>query len=168
MTYTYNIDHHFPRFKFVGVRLFFVLMPSHAHHLDVKPDNIEFSGTGLPYPTLPVYAQSLLDADNGVDLDDLVDGMDLTLEWGEQYLDLNGTIDGEYKWWRTKLALNCSDDQQRPAASFNPAKRRDVWMKAVAAESKKMRQTWKYEPDNATRFRKIGSKDPRVQKSDYC
>lgn len=168
MTYTERIDHHFARFKFIGLRLFFVIMPSHAHHLDLKPDIVEFSGTGLPYPTLPAYAQSLLDGSNGVDLEDLVDGMDLTLEWGEQNLDLDGTVDADWIWWKTKLAYNCSDDNQRPAASFNPSKRRDVWSKYVTAEAKKMRQGWKYQPNRATRFRRIGSKDPRLRERDYC
>ncbi|PGH15234.1 hypothetical protein AJ79_02599 [Helicocarpus griseus UAMH5409] len=111
MSYPYNISHHFPRFKFVGLRLFFVIIPSHAQHLDLKPDNIEFSGTGLPYPTLPVYTQSLLDAEDLVDLNDLIDGMDLTLEWGEKHLDLNGTVDGDYIWWRTRLVYDYPDDE---------------------------------------------------------
>lgn len=52
--------------------------------------------SGAPYPNLEVFAQSLLDTQRLVDLTDLVDGMNLTEEWGEQHLDLDKTSDVLY------------------------------------------------------------------------
>jgi len=40
-----------------------------------------------------MYAQSLIDTKNSVDLQDLIDGMNLSEEWGEENLDLEGTTD---------------------------------------------------------------------------
>lgn len=155
MTYPGSIDHHFPRFKFVGLRLFFVILPSHACHLQVEPNTVESSATGLPYPALPTYAQSLLDTSNEVDLDDLIDGMDLTLEWGEKNLLLDGTVDADWIWWKTKLAFDYPDDgdREKPAWYSNPDKRRDIWRQKVSIEAKKERQGWKLQPGRTTRFR---------------
>jgi hypothetical protein len=95
--------HLFPRFKFKGLRLFFILMSSQACHLPCSFENIEYSHMGLPYPKLPIYAQSLLDIMNFVNLDDLIDGMNLTLEWGIQNLELEGTIDADWARWKADL-----------------------------------------------------------------
>lgn len=57
----------------------------------------------LPYPKLPIYAQSLPDTMNFVDLEDLIDGMNLTLDWGMENLDPDGIIDGD--WDRRKAEL---------------------------------------------------------------
>jgi hypothetical protein len=67
------LDHFFPRFKFVGIALFFVLMPAKAFHIDCGEETIEHSATGLPYPRLPVYAASLIDNHNMGDLEEVVD-----------------------------------------------------------------------------------------------
>ncbi|KAH9874916.1 hypothetical protein J1614_004404 [Plenodomus biglobosus] len=91
-----GIEDYFPRFKFVGLRLFFILMSSQAHDIPCKPENIEYSQMGLPYPKLPIYAQSLLDTRNFIDLVDLIDGMNLTRKWGEENLNLEGTINADW------------------------------------------------------------------------
>ena len=54
---------------------------------------MERSLNGLPYPQLEVFAPSLLDTLDSVDLEDLVDGMNLTEQWGIENLDLSGTND---------------------------------------------------------------------------
>ena len=146
-------------------------MPSEACHLEVKSENIEFSPIGLPYPTLPVYAQSLLDGGNGVDLDDLIDGMNLTPEWGEENLLLEGTVDADWIWWKYNVAHDRNLKNvagEKPPWYSNPDKRRGIWAKQTSPQAKKARQTWKYEPDRETRFRKAGSKDPRLQVREDC
>ncbi|KAI2184890.1 hypothetical protein LOZ20_006865, partial [Ophidiomyces ophidiicola] len=168
LSYSERIDFAYPRFKLAGLSLFFILMPSEACHLDVTPANIDFSAMGLPYPTLPVFAQSLLDGNPGVDLEDLIDGMDLTLDWGEQHLDLGGTVDADWIWWRFSIAYDFNYEDERPPWYSSPDKRRDVWAKQTSPEAKKTRQSWKYRPNYATRFRKIGSKDPRSLYRNYC
>ena len=155
MTYVGSIDHHFPRFKFVGLRLFLVILPSHACHVEIGPETVKLSTSGLPYPALPTYAQSLLDTNNEVDLDDLIDGMDLTLKWGEENLQLDGNLDADWIWWKTKLAFEYPDggNEEKPAWYANPDKRSDIWASKVTVEVKRARQGWKHQEGRTTRFR---------------
>lgn len=164
-----GIEHLYPRFKFVGLRLFFVLMTSQACHLPCEPKNIEYSHTGLPYPKQHVFAQGLLDTWNLVDLEDLVDGMNLTVEWGEANLDLEGTIDADWGRWRADaLHDGKASIGDVPMWCSHPMKRRDVWEETVSAEAKRYRQRHKYLPINETRFWKRGQKDPRSRKREFC
>ncbi|KAI9844972.1 MAG: hypothetical protein M1837_005116 [Sclerophora amabilis] len=164
-----GMEHLYPRFKFVGMALFFTLMSSQACHLPCDPNNIEYSHNGIPYPKLPAYAQSLLDTWNIVDLDDLVDGMNLSLKWGEENLDLEGTIDAEWGRWRAD-ALHGGKAEAGfiPRWCSNPKKKRDIWAETVSAEAKKNRQGWKYSAKYETRFSKFGRQDPRLTKRDFC
>ncbi|OAL44274.1 hypothetical protein IQ07DRAFT_522236 [Pyrenochaeta sp. DS3sAY3a] len=133
-----------------------------------KPENFEpFRPSALS--RLPIYAQSLLDTVNYVDLDDLIDGMNLTREWGLKNLNLDGTVDGDWGRWRADF-LN---DGQTPEGMVpnwcaNPKKRLDIWTEKVSDEAKKARQGFKYLPIYETRFWKRGQKDPRLRKRDYC
>ncbi|KAL9618325.1 MAG: hypothetical protein Q9160_006975 [Pyrenula sp. 1 TL-2023] len=164
-----SIEHLFARFKFVGLALFFVVMSSQACNLPCKPENFEYSQTGIPYPKLHVYAQCLLDTLSYVDLDDLVDGMILTEEWGEANLDLQGFVDTKWGRWKADFTNNGKAPQDRiPMWCHKPPERRTIWVNAAAKEGKKSRQGLKYSELNETRFRKRGSKDPRLRKRDYC
>lgn len=164
-----GLEHLYPRFKFVGLSVFFILMTSQAWDMPCKPENIEYSHNGIPYPKLPVYAQSLLDTWNGVDLDDLVDGMNLTPEWGEENLNLEGTVDTEwFRWREIVLYGEKARHDQTPSWCSNPMKRRDIWHDTASAEAKERRQGWKFLPINETRFRKRGQKDPRLRRREYC
>ena len=100
-----GMEHLFPRFKFKELRLFFILMSAQACHMPCRPKHIEYSQTGLPYPKLPIYVQSLLDTRRFVDLEDLIDGMNLTLDWGIENLNLEGNLDADWDEWRTNLLI---------------------------------------------------------------
>ncbi|WEW56323.1 hypothetical protein PRK78_001766 [Emydomyces testavorans] len=114
---------------------------------------------GLPYPKLQVYVQSLIDSRNLVDLEDLVDGMDLSEEWGEQSLDLNGSTDAE--WARNYIKALEADKARLIYIDPEPTPKREIWQECV--QNKQRRMGWKYPPEiYATRFRKFGSKDPRL------
>lgn len=68
-----------PHFKFVRIRLSILLVPASEVCLAVdREDSIVHGKTGLPFPSLPVFVQSLLDSKNLVDLEDLIDAMN----WG--------------------------------------------------------------------------------------
>jgi hypothetical protein len=164
-----GMEHLFPRFKFEGLRLFFILMSAQAWHIPCRPENIEYSSTGLPYPKLPIFAQSLLDTRNFVDLEDLVDGMNLTLNWGIENLDLEGTIDTDWARWKAKLLFGeQAPEDDVPGWCADPKKRLSAWTEMVSDEAKKMRQGHKYLPIYETRFWKRGQKDPRLRKREYC
>lgn len=76
-----SLLHTFPGIKVKNVALCLVRFLSEDAHLDLSATNIERDHSWVPYPTLEVFAQSLLDTNNKVDLTDLVDGMNLTEEW---------------------------------------------------------------------------------------
>ena len=158
-----GLEDYYPRFKFVGLRLFFILMSDHACHLDCRSANIEHSTSrGIPFPTLPVYAQSLLDSLNIVDLEDLIDGMNLTPEWGEEHLDLEGTPDTQWGRWKADLVSGGKATEDNvPRWCFKPPLRRELWMKKTSSEAKRQRQGLKHNPNYETRFWRKGRKDPR-------
>lgn len=87
--YIWSLLHTFPRFKVIGKALCFTLIPSDDAHIDCIPPNIEYSQMGLPYPTLEIFAQSLLDTNDITAITGLIDGMDLTEQWGLEFLKLD-------------------------------------------------------------------------------
>ncbi|EEP79008.1 predicted protein [Uncinocarpus reesii 1704] len=119
---------------------------------------------------LSVYAQSLLETLNLVDLDDLVDGMDLTTEWGETNLKLDGTADAAWGRWRADFLNNGekAEDGDIPQWCFNPPNLLEIWQETTSPEAKQHRQGWKYHPRMATRFRRHNQKDPRLRTRLYC
>lgn len=65
-------------------------------HIVCDPSNLTRSPRGLPYPKLDVFIQSCLDTNNMLQLCDVIDGTNVTEEWGEKHLDLEGTNDVEW------------------------------------------------------------------------
>ncbi|CAD6569953.1 MAG: hypothetical protein ASARMPRED_003330 [Alectoria sarmentosa] len=160
-----SAKHHFPRFKFVNTALFFVLVPAQDCHVPCKPVNFELGQTGMPFPKLDVFAQSLLDTNNGVDLEDLVDGMNLSMEWGEENLDLDGTIDEAWVTW--KIEALKKQGQTSHCWLKAPKSRRELWQNTVSADRKKRGQGWKYNAAYETRFWRRGQRDPRRRKGGF-
>ena len=94
--------------------------------------------------------------------------MDLTLQWGRENLDLDGTVDADWTRWRAGVlhadALHVDgngdgDDDNKanesnhiPAWCSNPPKRLDIWTEKVSDEAKKRRQGFVYSSMYATRF----------------
>lgn len=109
-----------------------------------------------------MYAQSLIDTKNSVDLQDLIDGMNLSEEWGEENLDLEGTTDTE---WLERYVYVLRQDGVQGMFIFvdpTPVPRREIWTDSVRNEQRRI--GWKYPPEiYATRFRRrrSASKDPR-------
>ena len=98
--------------------------------------------TGLPFPSLPAFVQSLLDdvsITSYADLADLVDAMDLSEEWAAA----NGV----------KVS-----DEPYPRTRYSPRKR---WERITRTKQKRM--GLKYDPRiYATRYRKHNERDPRM------
>jgi hypothetical protein len=149
-----------PRFKVVGVSVVIALAPAESLCLPLATTAISATAStttstttttttpgpivrgprsGLPFPSLPALAQSLLDAANFSDLEDLVDGMDLTAEWAAQE------------------GLRVTDDVD----PFTGWSRRQAWERLLAR--KQARMGAKYDPRYyATRFVRRGSR-PRLR-----
>lgn len=179
LTMPNSLDHKYPRFKAIGRKDFWLLLPAGYCHLDCRPENVEWSlgkvfllylgilhsnlnfQGNLPYPKLSVYMQSLIDTKSFVDLADLVDGMNPPEEWGELNLNLNGYTD---MGWLEKRVGALREDGTQDMFIFvdsRPVSQRGIWQDIV--RSKQRRMGWKYSPERyATRFRKHGSKDPRT------
>jgi hypothetical protein len=169
MSRVQGMENLYPRFKFKGLRLFFILMSAQSCHMPCRPEHIEYSQTGLPYPKLPIYVQSLLDTRNFVDLEDLIDGMNLTLDWGIENLDLEGGFDADWDEWRSNLLIGGIEMGNHISMWRDiPEKRLDAWTKRVSDEAKKIRQGHKYLPQYETRFWRRGQKDPRLRKRELC
>ena len=150
----------FPRFKAKKSTDFWVLVTASFAHMPCEPGNIEKSKGHLPYPSLAVYAQSLLDTQNDVDLEDLVDGMNLSEEWGEQHLDLDK--DTDVQWARRQIAvyIETGIDEMFVSLDTEPRKTRVDWQRVSRNTEARIgfkKSTALY----ATRFRRHGSKDPR-------
>lgn len=155
----------FPRFKATKSNDFWLLVTASFAHIPCEPDNIEKSKGGLPYPSLATYAQSLLETQNGVDLEDLIDGMNLSEEWGEQHLDLDKDID--VQWARRQIAIyeEAGIDEMFVYLATEPRKTRVDWQRLSRNKEARIgikKSAARY----ATRFRKHGSKDPRSIRRD--
>ena len=95
-------------------------------------------------------------------LADVIDGMNLSEEWGVSNLDLSYAHDTRWAKWanermeRTNVTANI---KMIPTNTFD---RKSIWQKSV--EGKQTRGGWKYPKDvYATRFRMHGSVDPRTR-----
>ena len=156
----FSIHHTLHFFKFKGFSLQFYLVPSDDCHLECVAANIERSQTGLPYPKLDVFAQSLLDTMDEVALTDLVDGMDLDNEWASNHLDLSGTQD--IAWTKIRNDKIRASAPGRFELGEEPRSARAFWEMTVS--TKGCRIGIEIPPGVLiTRFRVIGSGDPRLE-----
>ena len=156
----------YPRFKVVDFALFFVIVPSKDCHISCKSSSFELGRTDLPFPKLDVYIQSLLETGNEVDLEDLIDGMNLTEAWGEDNLDLDGTTDIEWARWKNEIVKKGGVHVQL-FWNTEPRSKREIWQEKASADSKRRRQGWKYKENWETRFWKHGQKDPRLREGSF-
>ncbi|KAI9836121.1 MAG: hypothetical protein M1819_001737, partial [Sarea resinae] len=134
-------------------------------HFECDPTNFEISMMQIPYPKLDVFAQALLDMHRLVDLTDLVDGMDLSKEWGEQHLDLSGTNDtvwAEQKNKAMRASAPYPDAYCLLEVCVGPFSRKEAWDRIVSTKARRIKPGLPMEVF-ATRFRPRGSLDPRLE-----
>ncbi|PVH73495.1 hypothetical protein DL98DRAFT_431233 [Cadophora sp. DSE1049] len=165
-----SLIHTFPRFKFKGINLFFDLVPAHDAHIICHPSNFEWSRTGLPYPKLDSYAQSLLDTLSWVDITDLIDGMDLTEEWGATHLDLDKTNDVAWafdKNEKIRASVPLTLGSCFLEVDEGPLSLREIWDNEVRTKAKRLGEETPKEV-YLTRFRVRGSRDPRLTKEAFA
>ncbi|KAH4354081.1 hypothetical protein HBH98_014520 [Parastagonospora nodorum] len=161
----WSLLHTFPRFKVVGKALCFTLIPSDDAHIDCIPPNIERSQMGLPYPILEIFAQSLLDTNDMVALTDLIDGMDLTEQWGLVHLRLNA--ENDLAWTRRKnekirASVPASPDSCLLECPINTINLKETWNAIVRTKERRIgaEMAGGY---YTTRFRGRGDGDPRLR-----
>lgn len=150
----------FPRFRRLGVRgLHFRILSSYAAHVPCNPSSFRRSKMGVPYPKLHHFVQGRIDTRDGVDLADVIDGMDIPEEWAVDNLDLSISRDSRWAEWSNERLKRAQPDATFSLVSTHPINRKADWEKLV--RSKQTRMGWKYPKEQyATRFRRHGSRDP--------
>ncbi|KAL9630490.1 MAG: hypothetical protein Q9164_006386 [Protoblastenia rupestris] len=128
-----------PRFKLVGIKLFILLVPADGVRFAIDQEGSKVRGeTGLHFPSLPAFVQSLLDYKNLLSLEDLIGAMNLDEDWA------------------TANNVKVSD-QSYPEVHISP---KYAWEKSTGM--RQIRMGCKYDPKIvATRYRRHGGRDPR-------
>jgi hypothetical protein len=161
-----SLIHTYPRLTLKGVNFFFFIMPAFERFIDCDPAKCERSENGIPYPKLEYFAQSLLDIQHYADLSDLVDGMNLDETWDEKHLDLDKPAEAEYIREKNKMILESAGDRPNAIllALAKKPDHRSMWLRIVRNKGRRINDELpkhKYE----TRFRIVGSGDPRLKKN---
>jgi hypothetical protein len=160
----YSLLHTFPFFKRKGQVLWIQLVLAWDCHFDCAPSNFETDQPGFPYPRLEVLAQSLLDMNDLVGLTDLIDGMDLSEEWGEEHLELDGTNDivwAQRKNEAIRASVPTSHGSCFLELSEAAINRREIWSNIVRGKAKRIGPELQREL-YSTRFRLKNSQVPRL------
>ncbi|KAJ9414865.1 hypothetical protein QL093DRAFT_2449536 [Fusarium oxysporum] len=163
-----SLLHTYHRFKGKGTNFYFILVPAQDVHIACEPSNITRSLRGLPYPKLSVFIQSCLDTRNETQLCDVVDGTNLSEQWGEENLELEGFNDVEWAQDINKRGREFENGRFAHWAPFAwdaPRSRRDMWQSVV--RTKKDRLDWTKPSDVfITQYRIIDDPDPWTVLSD--
>ncbi|KAK7954632.1 hypothetical protein PG996_015441 [Apiospora saccharicola] len=160
-----DLLHIFPRFHLKGVHFVFSLVSDRDWLVDCDETKCEKSFMGLPYPKLEYWAQSLLDTQRFGDLEDLIDGMNLSEEWGEEHLDLDRTANVDYaKWKNEQIRASIPETPYSVLKEMSEYARplRPVWQKAVRGKKSRIGPELP-EGHYHTRFYPISQGDPRLE-----
>lgn len=133
--------------------------------MDCKESNFEKSSMGIPYPKLEILAQSLLDTQRWADLEDLIDGMNLSEEWGNEHLQLDRTYDiayAEEKNKRIRASVKKTFLSSLLELSTFPRLLRPIWEEMVRGKERRIGPEL---PQGyyLTRFYPKGRGDPRLK-----
>lgn len=159
-----SLQHIYPRFKRAGINFRFVLVPEWDVHFKCHPANFQLSSNGLPYPKLDILMQSLLDTQDKLSLVDLIDGTDVSEQWGVDHLNLDGATDLEWAKKKNKMIVEANGGNAYTALGVPTQHilRKPLWEMLV--RNKGARRGWK-QPETlfATQYRLHGSPDPWTQ-----
>lgn len=157
-----SLAHTYSRFRRNGVDVHFVLIPSHDAHIECNTSIIRRSSSGLPYPVLSVLIQSFIDTDDVVALDDIIDGTNVSEEWGNTHLQLDGTNDLNWAKRMNEKVYSLFKGGVGPWGCLFPSEvvsRRYLWESRVRGKLARLGWTRPAELFD-TRFRLKGSEDP--------
>lgn len=154
-----SLAHLYHRFCVRGTDIHAVLVPSFDAHIEYDSIRIRSSNTGLPYPTLPILVQSFIDTHNDVALCDIIDGTNVSEEWGNDNLELDGTNDIEWADAMNERLYKASGDDVTALGAAIPTQiveRRSFWQCRVRGKSDRLGWT---RPDELfdTRFHMKGA-----------
>jgi hypothetical protein len=136
---------------------------------DINESMLEFSRNGIPYPKMAPFAQSLVSNQDWPRLAHLIDGMDLSEEWGLENLYLGEPDEAEKNYVLDKNKKIRSSYGNFPnikpglATLFErPIDRKKKWQSLVREKERRIGFPLTKERYN-TQFRRKGSEDPRFQ-----
>jgi len=169
-----SLLHTYPRYRSTQEdckTLGFYIMPLSEDFLgDLDNSAIERSANNIPYPKLEVFAQNLLSIQKRDHLTALIDGMDLSLEWGQQHLRLGTLSEEEVEYTKAKMEkyaesmvrLGRSDTHSTGGFTIDGLDKGQRWAAIVSRKQERAGRhynaaKWK------TQFRRKDSGDPRLQ-----
>lgn len=149
----------------------FFITPSSEEFLEELDESVvERSASGIPYPKLEVFVQNLLSTQQWFNLEHLVDGMDLSLEWGQRHLRLGEPSAAEVEYAKRKNQKYAKSRERLPTSLLRSAKlisddpgldRTKRWTRIVSKKPERIdpyRVIIKYK----TQHRPKDSGDPRL------
>lgn len=152
--------HAYSRFGTCGSNHQFVIVPDYEVHLDCRTIEITHRLRGLPYPSLRDFAQSCIERRNQVEICDFVDETNLSEEWGEGNLELDGMHN--VGWVRVMQAKEDVCPRWWPT---RPKSKREILQSYVRTKGDRLdcsRPPSRY----ITQYRHIRSEDPWTLLSD--
>jgi len=170
-----SLIHTYPRYRCTQddcKTLGFYIMPSSEDFLGDLDDNvIERSANNVPYPKLEVFAQNLVSIQKWNDLTALVDGMDLSLEWGQQHLRLGTLSEEEVEYTKAKMEkyaesmvrLGRYNTRSTGGLRIDGLDKGWRWARIVSRKQERARSSHYNAANWKTRFRRKDSGDPRLQ-----
>ena len=161
-----SLIHTYHRFKSRGINHYFFLVPSVDIHIDSDPSNFTRSPRGLLYPKLDVFIQSCLDTCDMLHLCDVIDGTNVSEEWGENNLDLEGTNNVEWAKEKNKRGEEFGGKWANSLFAWEGRRnKREMWLSLV--RTKEDRLDWTKPKDVfITQHCVIGAPDPWTELSD--
>lgn len=130
------------------------------------PEKCEKSHLGVPYPKLELFAQSLLETQRFWDLENQVDGMNMSEEWGIEHLNFTSQELALYSPEKNKRIKDTLPDSVPPQSSFSMGFCPDPkaqWQKIVRNKEKRIGIELQPKGRYETRFLRKGSGDPRLR-----
>ncbi|KAH9885031.1 hypothetical protein F4778DRAFT_761696 [Xylariomycetidae sp. FL2044] len=161
----------YPRFKLKGVAFTFFVIPASEHFLGgLDATMIEHSSNNnnIPYPKLDVIAQSLVLNQHWPELAQLIDGMDLSEEWGYSNLHLDQFTPAELDYianknQKVKAAWEAvSGVDARGGTISTKVDRKKKWRTLVEGKESRIGPHLPHDR-YLSQFRRKGSEDPRLK-----
>ncbi|KAK4235158.1 hypothetical protein C8A03DRAFT_46646 [Achaetomium macrosporum] len=159
-----SLRHTFRCFQLRGYNFWFLLVPSSDCFVDPSvPEHIESSRNLVPYASLVQFARSLLVQQLTADLADLVDGMDLDVEWGEQHIGFKTLQEASANFIglrNRRVSASGGDDYGR----LSPKGMEALWREIASKEEKAKRIEPMKQGRYFTRWRSYKyPQDPRIR-----
>ncbi|KAL4903628.1 hypothetical protein BDW74DRAFT_179622 [Aspergillus multicolor] len=143
----------------------FLSAPHNKIYMPWKPETPQPGSLTHTFPRFRMRGVSLLETQRLFDLEDLVDGMNFSEEWGEDHLDLNTTTDVAYAERKNAEILASvpagEDLYQYSGVPTNATPLRKLWQEIVRSKQGRVSLELPHEYF-ATRFFAHGQGDPRL------